>query len=281
MLKDKIFFGESGLTTTSANHIANIAKEKYQLLLKQLETITLYNTNIGLISSEKQPLSYGVETLSNVKPSLETIAQLKSLIAWLREAIKAKERLFEDVKSENFGLVAPVRPICENVMTEDEYVATWSIKKRNRYYFLETMCATIGSYIHPNGAFAKAREEYMNKLTNPLKVVGQGRDTTIYEYVPSVDSEEVENTFMTLQSEYRTYQAELNSLKYEIEEAIRSDNLAKSNKYSSEMRNYEASLENYNAEIKTLRLKENERISNLKIIIPDSLQKIYQEVKAD
>lgn len=281
MLKDKIFFGESGLTTTSANHIANIAKEKYQLLLKQLETITLYNTNIGLISSEKQPLSYGVETLSNVKPSLEAIAQLKSLIAWLREAIKAKERLFEDVKSENFGLVAPVQPICENVMTEDEYVATWSIKKRNRYYFLETMCATIGSYIHPNGAFAKAREEYMNKLTNPLKVVGQGRDTTIYEYLPSIDSEEVENTFMVLQSEYRTYQAELNSLKYEIEEAIRSDNLTKSNKYSSEMRNYEASLENYNAEIKTLRLKENERISNLKIIIPDSLQKIYQEVKAD
>lgn len=281
MLKDKIFFGESGLTTTSANHIANIAKEKYQLLLKQLETITLYNTNIGLIGSEKQPLSYGVETLSNVKPSLETIAQLKSLIAWLREAIKAKERLFEDVKSENFGLVAPIQPICENVMTEDEYVAAWSIKKRNRYYFLETMCATIGSYIHPNGAFAKAREEYMNKLTNPLRVVGQGRDTTIYEYVPSVDSEEVENTFMTLQSEYRSYQSELNSLKYEIEEAIRSDNLAKSNKYSSEMRNYEASLENYNAEIKTLRLKENERISNLKIIIPDSLQKIYQEVKAD
>ena len=281
MLKDEIFFGESGLTTTSANHIANIAKEKYQLLLKQLETITLYNTNIGLIGSEKQPLSYGVETLSNVKPSLETIAQLKSLIAWLREAIKAKERLFEDVKSENFGLVAPIQPICENVMTEDEYVAAWSIKKRNRYYFLETMCATIGSYIHPNGAFAKAREEYMNKLTNPLRVVGQGRDTTIYEYVPSVDSEEVENTFMTLQSEYRSYQSELNSLKYEIEEAIRSDNLAKSNKYSSEMRNYEASLENYNAEIKTLRLKENERISNLKIIIPDSLQKIYQEVKAD
>lgn len=281
MLKDKIFFGESGLTTTSANHIANIAKEKYQLLLKQLETITLYNTNIGLIGSEKQPLSYGVETLSNVKPSLESIAQLKSLIAWLREAIKAKERLFEDVKSENFGLVAPVQPICENVMTEDEYVATWSIKKRNRYYFLETMCATIGSYIHPNGAFAKAREEYMNKLTNPLRVVGQGRDTTIYEYLPSIDSEEVENTFMTLQSEYRSYQSELNSLKYEIEEAIRSDNLEKSNKYSSEMRNYEASLENYNAEIKTLRLKENERISNLKIIIPDSLQKIYQEVKAD
>ena len=281
MLKDKIFFGESGLTTTSANHIANIAKEKYQLLLKQLETITLYNTNIGLIGSEKQPLSYGVETLSNVKPSLETIAQLKSLIAWLREAIKAKERLFEDVKSENFGLVAPIQPICENVMTEDEYVAAWSIKKRNRYYFLETMCATIGSYIHPNGAFAKAREEYMNKLTNPLRVVGQGRDTTIYEYVPSVDSEEVENTFMTLQSEYRSYQSELNSLKYEIEEAIRSDNLAKSNKYSSEMQNYEASLENYNAEIKTLRLKENERISNMKIIIPDSLQKIYQEVKAD
>lgn len=281
MLKDKIFFGESGLTTTNANHIANIAKEKYQLLLKQLETITLYNTNIGLISSEKQPLSYGVITLSNVKSSLETIAQLKSLIAWLREAIKAKERLFEDVKSENFGLVAPVRPICENVMTDDEYVATWSIKKRNRYYFLETMCATIGSYIHPNGAFAKAREDYMNKLTNPLRVVGQGRDTTIYEYVPSIDSEEVENTFMALQSEYRTYQSELNSLKYEIEEAIRSDNLAKSNKYSSEMQNYEALLENYNAEIKTLRLKENERISNLKIIIPDSLQKIYQEVKAD
>lgn len=35
MKKDEIFFGEQGLTTTSANHLANKAKEAY-LALEQL-----------------------------------------------------------------------------------------------------------------------------------------------------------------------------------------------------------------------------------------------------
>ena len=46
MQKDKIYFGENGLTSTSANHIANLAKEYYQtlrnFLTNEYKTKTIY-----------------------------------------------------------------------------------------------------------------------------------------------------------------------------------------------------------------------------------------------
>ena len=52
---DKIFFGESGLTCTSANHIANLAKERIADLESWLASISFTNTTISLIgSSEKE-----------------------------------------------------------------------------------------------------------------------------------------------------------------------------------------------------------------------------------
>lgn len=53
MEKDLIFFkkeGEEGvaLTSTSANHIANLAKEYIQGVEMQLNNISFYNTEIAL-----------------------------------------------------------------------------------------------------------------------------------------------------------------------------------------------------------------------------------------
>lgn len=282
MKKDEIFFAENGLTTTSANHIANIAKEKYQVLMKKLTGLEFYDSKVvSLIGSSEAFLSEGITDLSNIKKDLLDIAKLKSLIAWLREAIKAKEALRQEALSSTYNLVKPILPLEEDPITEEDVIGSWSIKKRNRYYYLDSVCATIGTYIHPGQPFAVARDNFTEKLSKPRKTSGSGRDMVIYTYTPSVSQEEVESTFMDLQETYRNYQSELNSLKYEIEEAIKASKIDCMNKNNIAYAAYSTEQQKYTNELALLREKEAARISHLKIVIPDALQDIYNLVKAD
>ena len=98
MEKDLVFFGEQGLTSTSANHIANLAKEYVAGLEESIDGVTLYNTEVSLLidpSGNKHSLVVGntLEDIEDIKNKAMHIAEAKSLIAWLREAIKAKLRL--------------------------------------------------------------------------------------------------------------------------------------------------------------------------------------------
>lgn len=282
MKKDEIFFAENGLTTTSANHIANIAKEKYQVLMKSLTGLEFYDSKVvSLMGSSEAFLSEGITDLSNIKKTLLDIAKLKSLIAWLREAIKAKEVLRKEALSSTYNLVKPILPLEEDPITEEDVIGSWSIKKRNRYYYLDSVCATIGTYIHPGQPFAIARDNFTEKLSKPRKTSGSGRDMVIYTYTPSVSQEEVESTFMDLQETYRNYQSELNSMKYEIEETVKASKIDCMNKNNISYAAYSTEQQKYTNELALLREKEAARISHLKIVIPDALQDIYNQVKAD
>jgi hypothetical protein len=96
MEKDLIFFGNSGLTNTSANYIANLAKELYNSIEKELNNIVFYTTTVKLIGSKEESLIQGgVTSVDDIPNKLNDIAQLKSLIAWPRDAIKAKDRLYK------------------------------------------------------------------------------------------------------------------------------------------------------------------------------------------
>ena len=93
------FFGVSGLTSTSANHIANMAKEYYQALNEELENIRWYDTTIQLISAnENKTLSKG-QTSTEINATVDKIYKCKALIAWLREALKAKDEIVRSIKN--------------------------------------------------------------------------------------------------------------------------------------------------------------------------------------
>lgn len=84
MEKQVAFFKEQGLTSTSANHIANLAKEAYKELENELASTIFYTTTVSLISSEEsKQLRKGVDSdfLDSVAEKLKKIARLKSLIA--------------------------------------------------------------------------------------------------------------------------------------------------------------------------------------------------------
>lgn len=50
-MENKVFFGESGLTSTSANHVANLAKEFISSNENYLNNISFINCKIGIIVS--------------------------------------------------------------------------------------------------------------------------------------------------------------------------------------------------------------------------------------
>lgn len=283
MEKDLIFFSEQGLTSTSANFISNLAKERYSSIVQALESIVFYTTTIKLLgTNETTVLKEGVMSVATVESDLKKIAKLKSLIAWLRESIKAKERLIKECQDgdyEYYSITVPERPERESYITSDDVIATFNIKQRNRYYYLEAYCATIGEYIHPSGTFAQEREQLHKIMHEPRTVSGNGRDTLIYSRTPSLPVDQVENTFMELQQTYREYQAELNSIKHQIEETVNKDTAQKNIEYSEKLSAYKTEMITIDAELTRKRKEAVTAASNLKIIIPDSLKEIYDEIK--
>ena len=296
MQKDLVFFkkeGEEGvaLTSTSANHIANLAKEYIQSVETQLNNICFFNAEVALIGSVggERIIQTGVssETLDNLQSMLEGVAQAKSLIAWLREGIKAKENLMKDLQTisledwckEN-GIVKPEAPNYGHVLTEEEYYASLPIKERNRYYQLETEAAVFGKYIHPNGHLSDARKELKNKLQHPHEVDGRGRDSLIYTYIPTIDIAEVDNVFFELQKKHREIQAQLNAMKYSCEQAINESTNKVNTEYMTASQKYQAELKNVVGAFKAWGDEKSQEYSKLKIVIPHSLMGIYNTINS-
>ena len=108
-IKDMVFFANENtegvkLSSTSANHIANLAKEYVQSVETQLNNICFFSAEVVLVgSTDASTIQTGEtsEVLNNLEPLLEGVAQAKSLIAWLREGIKAKENLIKGLQDVN------------------------------------------------------------------------------------------------------------------------------------------------------------------------------------
>ena len=285
---DNVFFGESGLTSTSANHVANLAKEFVQHIENELKTIKFIDTSVSLIgSNDKNILSEGAcnEQILIIQDMLHSISQANSLIAWLREAIKAREEMLREVNgltieewADMIGVTLPVQPTRKKVRTKEECIANRNIKERNKIYSLQAKAAVIGKYIHPDGKFAEARAELMEKLHDKHKISGNGRDTLLYHYQPSCSWEVVEKVFFQLQAEHREIQAELNGIYHVIEEEIREEQAKTMKEYKSANVEYNAKYQECYTEYQKHIEEEGARRAALKIIIPNELQEIYKRV---
>ena len=203
--------GKDGLTMTSANHLANIAKEMYEALVSRIESLRFYSRDYMLAIAGK---TFRVENesekseLEALASSLKEIGALKSLIAYLREGIKAKTQMNSDEAFEEHieelikdGREDLEKPSAKKEVTFEEELAKLSAEQKARYYALEAKCATIGSFIHPDGAFAKARKEFFEHTKDPIKVVGKGQEAEINTYRSGFSAEQIDSVFFELQKE--------------------------------------------------------------------------------
>lgn len=290
MKQDFIYFGENGMTSTHANYIANIAKEVIQSTKAELEHLRFYSTSMTLLGgTNKTPIQLAStkKSLDDISGKLDKIVAAHSLIAWLREAIKAKQRLVKEVQSMDIAEWAklndvelPQRPVRESVMTEDEYMATLTVKERNLIYHLQTKVSVIGGFIHPHGSYSNARKEMVDKIHNPNRVSGDGRDTIIYSYEPAFDVDYIDAKFLDLQKKYKDAQAELNGLLHKRDEAIAQDRLEKENSYALALEDFQNKMHAVNARFAAYIDAEVKRLSEMKIVIPNSLKEIFEWVQS-
>lgn len=294
---NNVFFENGFMTSTEAQNICNIAKEAVTNEHERLSAVSFYDTEIASIISPEAFIKTKISpnNISWISESLDKIGRYNALNAWLKEAIKAKEEAMDevdimDVTTLDFyeDYIKPKEPTIDyDYVDEEKVMSEWSADKLNRYYTLNSEAAVIGKYIHDSGAIAKARKDLVNKMANPSTVSGQGRETIVFKYIPSVDTEVVEGIYMSLLAKHRKLNAELNSLKAEIKETINKKNIEASIAFRDKHTEWEHKISEYyslvkqrDAKINEYKISEKERISKLKINVPSSLMDTYKEIKA-
>lgn len=293
---NNVFFENGFITSTEAQNICNIAKEAVTSEHEKLSAVSFYDVEIASITNPETFIKTRIspKDISWISESLDKIGRYNALNAWLKEAIKAKEEAIDEVDTMDVTTLdfyedykKPEEPREFYDLTEQQIMDEWSANKLNRYYTLNSEAAVIGKYIHDNGAISKARKDLVNKIANPSTVSGQGRETIVFKYNPSVDVKAIEDIYMSLLAKHRKLNAELNSLKAEIKETINKRNIEASTIFREKHTEWEHKISEYyslvkqrDAKINEYKISEKERISKLKINVPSSLMDTYKEVKA-
>ena len=294
---NNVYFANEGMTSTTANYYANIAKEFQNAAMERLNNVKFFQTSVAVIgSSEKQLMSAGTTDLSYIREDLNTVASMNAFCAWVREAIKEKDNQMTQLRhttiedwAKSQGIVLATRPEFPRdpeVITEQDVINTWDINKRNKYLRLEAFASTIGKYIHLEGTYNKARKKAHTSLNNPITKEGTGRDMVLYYTEPSVAIADVDALFMNLQDAHRGYEKELNQMKAELKEAVNDLTQKAYQQHQIESDAWREVYDAYNASWSALRTQfnawksaETEKLSKLKIAIPETLKETFRFLK--
>ena len=263
-----------GITSTSANYLCNLAKE----LIKEINfsELSFVQHSVELINGEKKLIRKANSPIS-LQNLLERQGNLIAFCSYMREAIKEKDRLLDEI--DNLTLREWTELPClvtKSLVTEKEvFDVRWNIKEKEHYWHIEALASTFGKYIHPEGIISNARNEMIKRMQKPCEITGNGRDTIINTY-EVLNSSEINNTYIALQSKQREYEKELNQLKHrlknqtlELNKQINLENQKQLSEYNKIYTEKENEFEKYV-------LEKRKEISDLKIVIPEALKETYE-----
>lgn len=300
-----IFFSEKGITPASAGHIANLAKEYYRRQERQLQGLTLTNQSIRLLSGESAQIAFATsdEDFAKIPELIDNIAKAKALIAWLREAIKAREALTALVQTEEYKSAIPVDDIegCQKPtlpegvdddddedIDDNEWGAGWwddrehretasflSEDERIRYRFALQVERMLLEYAGVRGRFVQKVNEAEIIKRHPLSWTVN--DTPVYRSV-CVTKDLIAEVRYNLDKliQKHEYKGPAEDIAREAKERLaqeRQEYLSAVNKYNSYLRAVRHAQEIRSREILS-------KIRNLRILIPDSLQGVYEQISA-
>lgn len=310
-MKECIFLGEHGVTSTSANYVANVAKEMIrceQEALDNLDFVTttvaddLYQVECGRITKRGD----NEEALMQIPEKLDRVAKMKSLIGWLREGIKAKEELIEEVKKtrdhEVGGILQMQQPVLlsesqrdndcwdeaggfkfyltKDSPTEEEYMKQLPEDEQRKIQLLQTKAAVMGKFIHEKGAFGMARKQAFECERNPV-TVEKGEMTKPTMYFSShleVSKEKIDEVYFSLQNAYREVQQELNALLFKAKVQWRKECLRIEEDNKVILQEFDIANRDYNNAVRLWKEARVAKISDYKIIIPQELRELFDEV---
>lgn len=293
---NNVFFKDGFLTSTEAQNICNVANEVIARLAESINSVQFYNTSItSIISSDNEVCAgRGTTDIAWIQDAIIKIGQYNSLIAWLKEAIKNKNEAIDEISSiriqewsEFKYYPNPISPSRKATVTKEDVIRNLEATELNKYFTLQSKAAAIGKFIHETGSISRAKIMLNKVVAEPNKVSGAGRDTVIYRYTPSVKVDDVDNMFLSLMSEHRNLNAQLNFIKAKAVEEANRQNIANEQEYqkartaySKEQNDWLDKTEDLQSRFNQYIITEKEKISKLKINVPDSLMETYKSIKA-
>lgn len=319
------YLNANGISEKEASALNTGAAQYYRELADKFVGLTfLDKSSVDEKGNEHLAKGATTETLAELEQAANTMAQVNKLNKWLTTALSAKETLLtaindlsvEDYCDENgqdcpslkssdeyirsLDLTLPKSPSKKEAISDEEAVGLLSLANRNRYYTLNAECAVLGKFLHKEGAFSKAREEFQHALGTPVELVDHLSVMMVYTNTPSVDAQTVEDTFFALQAKYRSCQAELNGINKLICQAKIDDAKQKAELFAEQTENYSKARKAYNdscleykayvvaynqqvaelrKQVEDLQKSEIKKINQLKYVVPAELNGILQEVK--
>lgn len=264
---------------------------------------------LGFVSKMDAFTAYVREAMKDKEAALNSLRRMP-ISEWIR--CSGRDPLPEDVGEQQFyednGLEQksmvdvdkPQAPAAEADL--ETLIKKLPLDQYQNYLELDARSAVLGKFCHSDHApLVTARREYLVKLSKPLEKDGTGRDTCVYKYEPSVPKEILEGTFEELQKAYRETSKLLNKIRFDLREKeaqrFQTENaeyqkaLADYNRQSKEVDDWNDELrkkylkyrkevnrrvQEIHAEFEDWRSEERSRVSKLKIIIPEALQKTYE-----
>jgi hypothetical protein len=272
------FLDKQGLTLAEANYTANIIKELCEKIANEISRMSLFSSKLIFNGQEK---TFNKEyKVDNLETKCMEEGNLYALSAWLREAIKEKNRLLEQTEYDTFGFIFKVLPAVPALLptpTEEDIKKELSVSELSEFLACEAKAAHLGKKVHPNGVFDKWFKDLKN--TPPIQIHPENKDYVIY-LTQLVFEEDLYKIYFNLQKEYREAESKVNYYKAKIKNLL-SDKIREVNNINSETRKaYQEEVDKLNTENHTIRLEIHNKklekakeLSELKIIIPNSLQK--------
>ena len=305
---------EPGLTATSASFLAALASQEVKRLEAVVEGSTFYDTHIELLSGSAEPrlVQKGKDKafLEELSAAALRIGELRGFIAYVHEAVKERDRRLKwlgalsfydwlqlaenkaalDARAEREKLERPQPPEAPKPAGADWAKTRLSVRELGHYLLLEATAATLGVYVHPDGAVANAKDDLAAKTVKPVDSDGSGRELTIRTYSPSVEPDLVYAKYNEMQQMHRTREAELNRLKAKLEIMAKNETLERNRRYREALVEHQKALAAYQvqvahntAEEKKLEtayadwlLRETDAVRNLKIVVPPEFTEVYQ-----
>ena len=263
VFNDIYFTTEEGMTSTSAQHVSAMANVMVQDIKQHLMGLRLYEKSIRVIGDAEVTVETVNNTLPEIAESVKRICKANALIAWLREAVKEREKAQQYVQDmtldkwmELEGIekpTSPQPPMMPKINFQDYNTILetgLTVKEYNRFVELNSALAVYGEMIHDKGLLTRQKNELARIMQNPTEVKESGRDTIITTYKVDVNiSADIDNLYTELQSEYRKLQAEKNGIEAKFSNMAMAYHTRKMEEWKAAKSQYDRDLTRVNSEL--------------------------------
>ncbi|MBQ1773578.1 MAG: hypothetical protein IIZ97_04940 [Prevotella sp.] len=295
-----IYFGEDGMTSTSAQHVSAMANVMVQDVKQHIMGLRLYEKSIRVIGDVECKVEEVNNTLPEISEGVKQICKANALIAWLREAVKEREKAQQYVQDmtldkwmELEGIekpTSPQPPMMPKINFQDYNTILetgLTVKEYNRFVELNSALAVYGEMIHDKGLLTRQKNELARIMQNPTEVKESGRDTIITTYKVDVNiGVDLDKLYTELQSEYRKLQAEKNGIEAKFSNMAMAYQTRKMEEWKAAKSQYDRDLTRVNSELVGIQTRMQEwkkqrleELAALKIIIPNDLKALYKSLQ--